>query len=583
MNLEERISRLSPAQLAVLARELEARERSVHREPIAIVGIGCRMPGNIHGPGAFWEALLGGCDLRTEVPRERWDASTFYDSDPERAARAYVREGYFIGEHDRFDPGFFGIAMREAKTMDPQQRLLLEVVWEAIENAGYAPTSLYESDTGVFVGLYGDEYLHLQLWGANLAEIDAHASTGTSHSIAVGRVSHLLGLRGPSMAIDTACSASLVAVHLAAQSLGNRECSVALAGGVSLALSPETPIILSRARMLSPDGRCKTFDASADGYGRGEGCGIVVLKRLSDALAARDRIAAVIRGSAVNHDGRSSTLTAPNGPAQVAVIRRALAAAGLAPDAIDYVEAHGTGTPLGDPVEVEALGEVFGNRGIRVPLGIGSVKTNVGHLEAAAGVAGLIKLALSLENEELPPHLHLRQVNPHIELERLPIQVLTERTPWPRGARERFAGVSSFGFGGTNAHVVLGEGPRPAAPSAPDEPGGRVLLLSGRTEEELRETAMCYMDALADVSGDLIDDVCFTANVGRVHRSCRLAVNSPSLEAAIEGLGAFVHGQASASWKYHRADAPPRVAFLFTGQGSQYPGMGLLQAPRRCS
>jgi acyl transferase domain-containing protein len=564
--LEDRIKNLSPQKLALLARDLERRELAA-REPIAIVGMACRFPGGADDPASFWRLLRDGIDLRSPVPRDRWCADAFFDADPEHAGRSYVRHGYFLREVGRFDAGFFGLSPREAKAMDPQHRLLLECVWEAIEDAGRSPTSLEGTSTSVFIGSYGDEYLHLQVWSGDLAVADAHTGIGTSHSAAVGRVSHLLGLRGPSISIDTACSSSLVALHLACESLRRRECDAALAGGVSLALSPETPITLSRAHMLSPDGRCKTFDASADGYGRGEGCGIVMLKRLSDATATGDRVIAVVRGSAVNHDGRASSLTAPNGPAQVDVVRRALATAGLSPDDVDYVEAHGTGTPLGDPIEVQALGEVFGDH----PIAIGSVKTNIGHLEAAAGIAGIVKTVLALAHEEIPAHLHLREPNPHIGLDRMHVRIAVERTPWPRTERARIAGVSSFGFGGTNAHVVLSEAPAPAARVLLEAPS-RMLALSARSEGELDALAARFEAHLSEPCD--LRDVCFTAHVGRVHHAHRLVVDADSIDVARAALGAFRAREASPRWKSRRAGAPPRTVFLFTGQGSQYAGMG---------
>src|SRR5262245_33834312 len=379
------------------------------REPIAVVGIGCRFPG-ARGPEAFWRLLRRGVDAIREVPVDRWDIDSYYDPNPDATGKMATRWGGFLDEVDRFDASFFGIAPREAVMMDPQQRLLLEVTWEALEHAGQAPGGLEGSPVGVFVGVSTGDYIRVI---PDPQQAGPYLVTGNSFSVAAGRVSYLLGLQGPSIAVDTACSSSLVTVHLACQSLRNDECRMALAGGVNVILAPEVMINFSQARMMAADGRCKTFDAAADGYVRGEGCGVVVLKRLSDAVAAGDRIIAIIRGSAVNQDGRSNGLTAPNGPAQEAVIRRALAEAGVKPDELGYLETHGTGTPLGDPIEVHALGRVLGKER-REPLAIGSVKTNFGHLEAAAGIAGLIKVALSLEREELPPHLHLKKKNPHI-------------------------------------------------------------------------------------------------------------------------------------------------------------------------
>jgi 3-oxoacyl-(acyl-carrier-protein) synthase len=385
---------LSPLKRALLAiEELQARLQAVEqqaREPIAVVGLGCRIPGGANGPESFWGLLREGRSGVREIPRDRWDVDARYDPNPDAPGKIATRFGGFLDEVDQFDPQFFGIAPREALSMDPQQRLLLEVSWEALEDAGQSPTQLGQSRTGVYFGICGNDYAQLLLERNEPALLDMYYASGIGHSIASGRLSYVLGLQGPSLSVDTACSSSLVAVHLACQGLRNSECRMALAGGVNVILSPEVFSALSRARMLAADGKCKAFDAAADGFVRGEGCGVVVLKRLSDALADNDRILALIRGSAVNQDGPSSGLTAPNGPAQESVIRQALANAGVSPREIGYVETHGTGTSLGDPIEMGALGAVFGpERDPASPLIIGSVKTNVGHLEAAAGVTGL--------------------------------------------------------------------------------------------------------------------------------------------------------------------------------------------------
>ena len=437
-------------------RDLRTKIDSLERaksEPVAIVGMGCRFPG-APDPAAFWELLSHGEDAITEVPRDRWDIDAFYDPDPDKPGKMYTKWGGFLKEIDGFSPAFFGISPREAASMDPQQRLLLEVSWEALENAAVAPESLQNSQVGVFVGIGATDFGELEVLQGPAA-IDPYNGTGASHSVASGRLSYFLGVRGPSLAVDTACSSSLAAVHLAVNSLRNRECEIALAGGVNLMMSPDSLVSLCKARMLSPDGRCKTFDAGANGYVRGEGCGVVVLKRLRDALAANDKILAVIRGSAVNHNGRASGLTVPSGPAQQALIRQALSTAGLKPAELSYVEAHGTGTAVGDPIEVGVLASVFAERAY--PLLISSVKSNVGHLEWAAGVCGLIKVILSMRHGKIPASLHFKNPNPHLDWSSLPLRVVTELTPWPEG--KRIAGVSSFGFGGTNAHVVVEEAP----------------------------------------------------------------------------------------------------------------------------
>ena len=420
-------------------------------EPIAIVGAGCRFPGG-ENPRAFWKLLRSGSDAVREVPAERWNIDDYYDPDPAVPGKVNTRCGGFLDRIDEFDADFFGISPREAVRVDPQQRLLLEVTWESLEDAGLPPASLARSRTGVYVGVIGSDYALLQC--CNLYDMDVFSGTGSSHAIVANRLSYVLDLNGPSITLDTACSSSLVTVHLACQSLRRRETDLALAGGVNLMLGPEMTVALTKAYMLAPDGRCKTFDASANGYVRGEGCGMVVLKRLGDALAAGDRILAVIRGTAVNHDGRSNGMSAPNGPAQEAVIRAALADARLAPTQVGYLEAHGTGTRLGDPIEIEALRSVLcQGRGHDEPLVIGSVKTNIGHLESAAGIAGLIKIVLMLRHGEIPPHLHLRTPNPLLRLDQSPMVIPTTLRAWPKGTELRRGAVSSFGFGGTNSRM----------------------------------------------------------------------------------------------------------------------------------
>lgn len=460
----EKLEQLSSSQRLLLAlKEARAKLEAVDRsksEPIAIIGMSCRFPGGANDPDAFWQLLHNGVDAIAPVPSQRWDVDNYYDPDPDASGKIYTRSGGFLQQVDEFDPQFFGISPREAVSLDPQQRLLLEVSWEALENAGIAADRLAGSKTGIFVGIGQNDYAQLHLNSGDHTNINAYDGTGNGFCFASGRLSYVLGLQGPNMAVDTACSSSLVAVHLACQSLRAGECNLALVGGVQLILSPEVTIFLSRTHALSPDGRCKTFDAAADGFGRGEGCGVLVLKRLSDAVADKDNILALIRGSAVNHDGPSSGLTVPNKLAQQALIREALRSAKVEPSQVSYVEAHGTGTPLGDPIEIEALKAVLGEeRSPLQPLIIGSVKTNIGHLEAAAGVAGLIKVILALQHQEIPPHLHFKQPNPYINWNELPVVVPTKSMPWPCGTQQRIAGVSSFGMSGTNAHIVLEEAP----------------------------------------------------------------------------------------------------------------------------
>jgi len=538
-------------------------------EPVAVIGMGLRFPGNAVDAESFWELLRRGGDAITEAPPDRWDMDRYYDPDPDAPGKMSTRYGGFLEQVDQFDAAFFGIAPREAASLDPQQRLLLETCWEALERAALAPDGLYRSRTGVFIGMSTTDYSQI-VGRRGQAGIDMYLSTGISPSTAAGRLSYLLGLQGPALAVDTACSSSLVSVHLACRSLCSGECDLALAGGVNLILSPEISINLSKARMLSPGGACRTFDAEADGYVRGEGAGIVALKRLSDARRDGDLVLAVIRGSAMNHDGPSSGLTVPNGPAQEAVVRDALRAAGLPPSGISYVEAHGTGTSLGDPIEAGALGAVFGgDRSAAEPLLIGSVKTNIGHLEAAAGIAGLMKVVLSLQHGEIPPHLHFEKPSPHIPWDELPLAVTAESMPWPAQDGPRRAGVSSFGFSGTNMHVVVEEAPPlPACPARASDRPLHVLALSGKTERALAELAACYAGLLGGDSAAAFPDVCFSANAGRSHFEHRLALAADSLAEAAGALraGSYVTGRAESE--------NPKTAFLFTGQGSEYPGMG---------
>jgi acyl transferase domain-containing protein/acyl carrier protein/predicted alpha/beta-fold hydrolase/protein-L-isoaspartate O-methyltransferase len=539
--------------------KLEESERH-RKEPVAIVGMGCRFPG-APNPDAFWDLLHNGVDAIAEVPPDRWDVDAWYDPDPD-AGKMYTRSGGFLPGVDRFDTAFFGISPREATSMDPQHRLLLEVSWEALEHAGVPPESLTGSQTGVFVGLCSNDYSRT-FYGAESA--DPYMATGNAFSVASGRLSYVLGLQGPNVALDTACSSSLVAVHLACQSLRNQDCRMALAGGVNLILSPISTVTLSALRALSPTGRCKTFDADADGFVRSEGCGVVVLKLLSDAIADGDRVLAVIRGSDINHDGRSNGLTAPNGLSQEAVIRKALSNAGARAAEISYVEAHGTGTKLGDPIEMRALGNVLGEgREKTHPFAVGSVKTNIGHLEGAAGVASLIKVVLSLQHHEIPASLHFHQPNPFIDWDHLPAIVPTRALPWDGVEGRRLAGISSFGFSGTNAHLIVEEfAAEPAPATAADRPV-HILTLSARTDAALIESRDAFDLHLASTS-DHFSDICYTAAAGRSHFEHRIAIVAATAAQAREKLAAAA--------PVHRETAP-RVAFLFSGQGSQYPGMG---------
>ncbi|MEO1297583.1 MAG: beta-ketoacyl synthase N-terminal-like domain-containing protein, partial [Cyanobacteria bacterium J06636_16] len=483
-------------QIRSLRSELDAVRRQ-QTEPIAIVGMACRFPGGANTPEAYWELLRNGVDAITAIPSQRWDVAAHYDPDADVPGKMYTRHAGFIDGVDQFDPQFFGISPREAHSLDPQQRLLLEVSYTALENAGQPPFDLRGTRTGVFVGVSFDDYAQLSVRSGDLTRIDAHSSLGNTRSIAAGRVSYTFGFQGPTMQLDTTCSSSLLAVHLACQSLRSGESNLALAGGVNLMLSPEPTIGFCKLKALAPDGRCKTFDAAADGYGRGEGCGMVVLKRLSDAIDNQDPILAVLRGSAVNHDGLSNGLTAPNGAAQEAVLRQALVNADVEPEQVQYVEVHGTGTRLGDPIEVLALNKVMGQRSD--PLLVGSVKTNIGHLESAAGVASLIKVILSLQHQQIPPHLHFQTPNPYIPWDKLAVEVPTQLTPWPANEDSRLAGISSFGMSGTNVHLILEEAPREEFGILKSEFGkGDREQGTGNREQELRS------DGVAALGSDLI-------------------------------------------------------------------------------
>jgi acyl transferase domain-containing protein/pimeloyl-ACP methyl ester carboxylesterase/acyl carrier protein len=553
-------------------------------EPLAIIGVACRFPGNATTPDAYWQLLRSGTDAISEVPADRWDINSLYDADPGAPGKMITRWGGFLPQVDQFDPQFFGISPREAQSMDPQQRLVLEVSWEALERAGIAADKLSGSKTGVFLGAGNSDYSLLAIKSPDsLPAAGLHRVTGSAINIIAGRVSYTLGLRGPSMVVDTACSSALVALHLAAQSLRSGESDLALAGGVSLMLAPELSVMFSKAHMLAPDGRCKTFDAAADGFARGEGCGIIVLRRLSDALAHDDPILAVVRGSAVNQDGRSSGLTAPNGQAQQAVIRKALANAHVTPAQIGYVETHGTGTALGDPIEVQALATVLSqDRAAHDTVLIGAVKANIGHLEAASGIAGLIKTVLALQHQEIAPNLHFHNPSPHIAWDELPVTVPTRLVPWHPGGRARLAGVSSFGFSGTNAHVILGEAPpRPAAQQGASRPV-HLLCLSAKDDTALRELAGSYQRHLAAVPSASLADITHTAHTGRAHFPHRAALTAGSLAEMRDKLGTLATSPSAGhdpagirAPGAGRAISPgdPPIVFLFSGQGAQYPGM----------
>ncbi|ATB40500.1 polyketide synthase [Cystobacter fuscus] len=567
--LSTRIAELPPVKLAYLASQLRSKKELLAAEPIAVVGMSCRFPGGGVLPETFWELLEEGKDATREIPPDRWNIDEFYDPTPGVPGKMYTRRGAFIENVDQFEPGFFGIPPRDAKDMDPQQRLLLEGCWQALERAGIPPAGLVGSRTGIFVGMMHNDY---NLLGLTVGG-DMQSASLNYPSMAAGRLAHTMGFQGPALTVDTACSSSAVAIHLACQSLRNDESELALACGVNLSLSPVTMMSECQNRMLAVDGRCKTFDASADGFARGEGCGVIVLKRLSDALAKGDSILGLIRGSAITHDGRSSGLMVPNGRSQERVIRMAMEGCGVEPGQVDYVEAHGTGTSLGDPIEMEALRAVFGRKSSREePLFVGSVKTNIGHLEAAAGIAGLIKVILSMQNEAIPAHLHFARPNPNIRWDDLPVTIPTATQPWPRGARRRIAGLSSFGFSGTNVHIVLEEAPLlTRTPVEKDRPV-HVLTMSAKTEAALDALVEEHERALPDDVA--LGDWCYTANVGRSHFEHRAAVSGATAAGLRAGLARLRAEKIRPKREARRGTESPRPVFLFTGQGSLHPGVG---------
>ncbi|WP_052509248.1 type I polyketide synthase [Kitasatospora griseola] len=540
-------------------------------EPIAVVGLGLRLPGGAVDADSYWEILRQGIDAVSEIPADRWDADAFHHEGEPRPGKMATRWGGFLDQVDRFDHDFFGISRREALLMDPQQRMSLEVTWEALENAGIAPSALAGTRTGVFMGVSSWDFATENLRGP--LDFSAYASTGSAHSVLTGRLSYVLDLRGPSVAVDTACSSSLVAVHQACQSLRNRECDTALSGGVNVVLSPLPSVSFTQfGRMVSPDGRCKAFDADANGYVRSEGCGVVVLKRLSDAERDGDTVLAVIRGGAVNQDGRSAGLTAPNGSAQRDVVRAALAASGVRPEQVSLIEAHGTGTLLGDPIEVEALADVYG-RPEGDPVYLGSCKTNIGHPEAAAGIAGLIKVVLALRNDEIPGTVHFKKLNPNVSFDGTTFQVPTGRTAWPATGGPRTAGISAFGFSGTNAHLIVEQAPvRPETPEAGQDGADRplsVLPLSAKSDAALLRLAERYRERLTAPDATPLADLCHSAATGRSHFRHRLAVVGADRAQAADRLAELVQEGLPATG----ATEPSEVVFLFTGQGPQRPGM----------
>ena len=562
-------------------------------EPIAIVGMSCRFPGGANSLESYWALMRDGVDAISDIPADRWDVDALYAADRNKPGKTYIRWGGFLDGIDQFDPAFFGISPREAAHIDPQQRLLLEVAYEALEAAGEPLEPLRGSRTGVFVGLFIHDYAHIQLFDRDI--IDAYTGTGTAMSIAANRVSYLFDLRGPSVAVDTACSSSLVALHQGCESLRSGESDMVLAGGVNAILRPEMTVAMSKASMLSEDGRCHTFDADANGYVRAEGAGMVALKRLSDAVRDGNPIHAIIRSTAVNQDGRTKGISVPNGEAQEALVREAYERAGITPEQVQYVEAHGTGTPVGDPIEANALGTVLGEgRAEDNPCIVGSVKSNIGHTESASGMAGLLKVVLALKNQQIPPNLHFYSANPKIDFSALRLRVPVELEPWPETDGPRLASLNSFGFGGTNAHAVLEEAPASADTGSrqrssadarvdldaihPDSgPRPYLIPLAAHNTAALHDMAQRLGNYLReDDEQASLGDIAYTMSVRRTHHAERLALVAEDHEELLEQLDAYLAGEQHTGMATGTSnpDKANHAAFLFTGMGPQWWAMG---------
>lgn len=550
-------------------------------EPIAIIGMGCRFPGGADSPAKFWNLLTKGTDAIVDIPAERWAVDRFYHADTGKPSKMYMRKGGFLRERiDEFDPIFFGISPREAAYMDPQQRLLLEVTWEALEDAGLIPKQLAGSLTGVYVGAFTLDSMVLQLSPLNRENLNSHyGAAAASMTMLANRVSYIYDFHGPSVSLDTACSSSLVSFHYACQGLWNRECTLALAGGVNVMLIPEFPVLMSKGHFLAADGHCKTFDERADGYARGEGCGLVVLKPLSAALRDGDEIYAVVRGTGVNQDGRTEGITVPSAAAQESLIREVYRRANIDPKRVVYVEAHGTGTPVGDPIEASVLGRtVGGERKGSGPCVVGSVKANIGHLEAAAGVAGVMKAALCLHHGQIPPQIHVERPNPNIPFAEYNLRLPAGLEFLPKAEGNACVGVNSFGYGGTNAHAVLEQAPPRKAPAHGPEVESRpyLLPLSARSEESLRALAQTYAEWLSTPDAPPVRDVCYSAGTRRSHLEHRVTITANSPSGLIEQLTAFAAGARADNAVAGKVAAgqEPQPVFVFTGMGPQWWAMG---------
>jgi len=567
-------SKISPLKQALIA--LEKMQQKINRleskenEPIAIIGLGCRFP-NADNPAEFWRMLVKGENAIEEIPEDRWNVDHFFSTDYNQPGKMVTRWGGFLKDIDKFDPQFFGISPREAKRMDPQQRILMEVVWQSFENAGIIPFDVEGSNTGVFIGIGNTDYS--QYTYGNYHNNSGYTGTGNATCISANRLSYFFDFNGPSLAIDTACSSSLVAVHLASKSLLTGECSMAIAGGVNLILSPDVHLSFSKAQMLAPDGRCKTFDSKADGYVRSEGCGVILLKRLSDAERDGDTILARIRGSAVNQDGKSNGITAPVKNAQIDVISAALDDAKITPSEISYIESHGTGTKLGDPIETQALSEVFNDRELSDKILLGAVKTNIGHTESAAGIAGLIKVVLAMKNKVVPQNINFEKLNPLISTDFLPFILPDENIEWKDNKKNLMAGVSSFGFGGTNSHIVLEDYAENPVDKIKNEDVLKLFNVSAKSEDVLDTYVNNHQSFIRDYENINVHDYCFTSNSYRAQFDFRTSFVISDYEDFLNQLQNYEKSQIENEGLF---SSDQNIAFLFTGQGSQYPKMGKL-------
>jgi acyl transferase domain-containing protein len=580
--MTERASPDIEATLSAALKEIRRLRAELKRarldEPIAVIGAGCRIPGSVRSTADLSRALAAGTDAITDIPSDRWDVERYFDPNPDAVGTCPVRRGGFIEGVELFDPQKFGISAREAEELDPQHRLLLEVAWETLHDSGRSRESVANTKTGVFVGVSMDDYSQRGINSPDPTRITAYSCLGSARSIAAGRVAYTFDFKGPAMQLDTTCSSSLLTIHLGCRSLNSGECDLVLAGGVNVMLTPSVYIGFWNLRALSPDGVCRAFDARANGYVRGEGCSMVLLKRLSDAVRDKDRILALIKASGANHDGRSNGLTAPNGSAQVELIESVLSKSGLSPEQIGYVEAHGTGTELGDPIELESLARALRCEGRSRPLFVGSLKANFGHLEAAAGATSFLKAVMSVKEGRVFPHINCERPNPRVRWSELALSIPTSVEAWPVESGPRTASVNAFGMSGTNVHVVVQQyEPSPSPLPARDAHG---LYIHGGDPEEARHCATEVIRLLE--GGEGLAGVASSLNALTPRNAVGRFVVARDRTDAVEQLGALAR---SNDWIERRmaGEAPCRVAFVFPGQGSQRDGMGLDLLTRRRS